>query len=53
MPRGFKVVDWTDPSNDAKLLVSVLKHVEVSKHYADIAKDFGTFLFRNTMKISL
>ncbi|KAL8819862.1 MAG: hypothetical protein Q9191_007641 [Dirinaria sp. TL-2023a] len=41
MPRGFKIVDWTDPSNDAKLLVSVLKHVEINKHYEDIAKDFG------------
>lgn len=41
MPRGFKVVNWTDPSNDAKLLVSVLKHVDVSKQYGEIAKDFG------------
>lgn len=43
MPKGTKFVDWTNPQNDAKLLVSVLKHVDVAKHYAEIAQDFGTF----------
>lgn len=41
MPKGQKIVDWTNPQNDAKLLVAVLKHCDVSKVHDKIAKDFG------------
>ena len=43
MTKGIKNVDWTKQENNIKLLVAVLKHVDVSKSYDAIAKVFGKF----------
>ena len=41
MPKGQKIVDWTKPENDQKLLLAIIKVSEVSKKYQEIAAAFG------------
>ncbi|CAF9927667.1 MAG: hypothetical protein HETSPECPRED_006642 [Heterodermia speciosa] len=41
MPKGQKIVDWTKPENDQKLLLAIVKVSEVSKKYQEIAAAFG------------
>ena len=43
MPKGQKIVDWTKPENDQKLLLAIIKVSEVSKKYHEIAAAFGKF----------
>ena len=41
MPKGQKIVDWTKPENDQKLLVAILKACDIPKKYGEIAEAFG------------
>ena len=41
MTKGQKIVDWTKPENDQKLLLAILKAGDVPKKYGDIAAAFG------------
>ncbi|KAL8784687.1 MAG: hypothetical protein Q9195_008925 [Heterodermia aff. obscurata] len=41
MPKGQKIVDWTKPENDQKLLLAIIKVSEISKKYQEIAAAFG------------
>ena len=41
MPKGQKIVDWTKPDNDQKLLLAILKVCDIPKKYGEIAAAFG------------
>ena len=36
MPKGQKIVDWTKPENDQKLLLAILKACDIPKKYGEI-----------------
>lgn len=42
MPKGQKIVDWTKPENDQKLLLAIIKANDITgAKYADVAAAFG------------
>ena len=44
MPKGQKIVDWTDPNNDKKLLQAIITASDLGVNYEKVAKAFGTIL---------
>ncbi|KAL8847531.1 MAG: hypothetical protein Q9221_007431 [Calogaya cf. arnoldii] len=41
MPKGQKIVDWTNPENDKKLFHCIIMTSEVGVNYDKVAKAFG------------
>ncbi|KAI4225315.1 MAG: hypothetical protein L6R36_004015 [Xanthoria steineri] len=41
MPKGQKIVDWTDANNDKKLLHAIITASDLGVNYEKVAKAFG------------
>ncbi|KAL8867146.1 MAG: hypothetical protein Q9198_008627 [Flavoplaca austrocitrina] len=41
MPKGQKIVDWTKPENDKKLLHAIITASDIGVNYDKVAKAFG------------
>ncbi|KAL8975910.1 MAG: hypothetical protein Q9205_007985 [Flavoplaca limonia] len=41
MPKGQKIVDWTKPENDKKLLHAIITASDIGINYDKVAKAFG------------
>lgn len=41
MPKGQKIVDWTNAENDKKLLHAIITASDLGVNYEKVAKAFG------------